>query len=56
MLKEIEGEGVKRDRSHWTAWSLWTVLQTGMLKYNNNTHTKFNITNIYDNYIYKTMF
>ena len=29
---EIEGEGVKLYRSYWTAWSLWTVLQTGMLK------------------------
>ena len=32
MLKEIEKEGVRRDRSHWTAWNLWTALQTGMLK------------------------
>ena len=29
MIKE--GEGVRRDRSHWTAWSLWIVLWTGTL-------------------------
>ena len=29
IIMEMEGEGVRKDRSHWTAWSQWIVLWTG---------------------------